>query len=118
MEESKYVSTLAALANDVRLAVFRLLMRAWPEGRPAGEIAAELDIPSSTLSTHLAQLCRAGLLRSTRRQQQIIYAVDVQGARALVSFLTDECCQGHPEICGYGIGSSCSPPARAADKVE
>lgn len=106
-----FVATLSALANDLRLSVFRLLMRTGPEGMPAGDIAARLQVPPSTLSAHLAQMCRAGLLRSVRDHQRIIYAIDVDGTRELISFLTDDCCQGRPEICGYGAAPVCAPSA-------
>lgn len=91
----------AALAHDVRLAVFRLLLQKGPTGLPAGQIALRLQIPASTLSTHLAQLERAGLLRSRREQQRILYAVDTEGTKNLVAFLVDDCCGGQPELCGY-----------------
>jgi DNA-binding transcriptional ArsR family regulator len=94
----------AALAHDLRLRVFRLLMSKSPEGLPAGQIALRLEVPASTLSTHLAQLERAGLLHSRREQQRIMYAVDTEGTKSLVSFLVDDCCDGRPELCGYGAG--------------
>jgi ArsR family transcriptional regulator, arsenate/arsenite/antimonite-responsive transcriptional repressor len=91
----------AALANQLRLSVFRLLVGLAPDGLPAGQIADRLDVPASTLSTHLAQLERAGLLRSWREQQRILYAVDTEGTRSLVGFLINDCCGGQPELCGY-----------------
>lgn len=95
-------ATFAALAHDVRLSVFRLLLAKSPAGMPAGQIALRLQIPASTLSTHLAQLERAGLLRSWREQRRILYAVDPNGTRGLVDFLVNDCCGGQPELCGYG----------------
>lgn len=71
---------------------------------PAGAIAERIAVPPSTLSHHLALLERAGLLRSWRVERRIFYAVDVEGTRRLVTFLTEDCCQGHPELCGYGQG--------------
>ena len=94
--------TFAALANDLRLSAFRLLVGVAPDGMPAGQIADRLQVPASTLSTHLAQLERAGLLRSWREQQRILYAVDTEGTRSLVGFLVDDCCGGQPQLCGYG----------------
>jgi DNA-binding transcriptional ArsR family regulator len=94
--------TFAALAHELRLAVFRLLIGELPGGLPAGQIALRLQVPSSTLSTHLAQLERAGLLRSWREQQRIVYAVDSTGTRDLVRFLVSDCCGGQPELCGLG----------------
>jgi arsenate reductase len=101
MEMDDAVGAFSALAQEHRLAVFRLLMRQGPSGLPAGTIAAHVAIPSSTLSHHLAHLERAGLLRSWRVERRIFYAVDVEGTRRLVTSLTEDCCQGHPEICGY-----------------
>ncbi len=95
--------TFAALAHDIRLKVFRLLVSAGPDGLPAGEIAGQLSIPASTLSAHLAQLERVGLLRSQRDQRRIIYAVDTSGTKNLVAFLVDDCCDGRPELCGYDV---------------
>jgi DNA-binding transcriptional ArsR family regulator len=108
MSDGAYVNVLGALANEHRLAVFRLLMPLGPNGLPAGEIARALGVPASTLSSHLAQLSQAGLLRARREQRQIFYAVDIDGTRKLISFLTDDCCQGRPELCGYGERLACS----------
>ena len=100
--------TFAALAHELRLAVFRLLLEHTPNGLPAGQIALRLQVPASTLSTHLAQLERAGLLKSWREQQRILYAVDTEGTRNLVAFLVDDCCGGQPELCGYASGRKAS----------
>lgn len=104
-DQDNYVALFAALSHDLRLAVFRLLMSAGPSGLPAGDVAKALDVPPSTLSSHLAQMSQAGLLRSTRRRQQILYAVDVEGTRRLITYLTEDCCGGRPEICGYGTAA-------------
>lgn len=106
MEDQDAISRFAALAQEHRLAVFRLLMRQGPDGLPAGEIAQALGVAPSTLSSHLAQMCQAGLLRATRQSQRILYAVDIMGTRALIDFLTEDCCQGRPEICGYDRGKT------------
>jgi DNA-binding transcriptional ArsR family regulator len=102
MEEPEAVAAFAALAQDTRLRLFRLLMRAGPGGMAAGEIAAAAGLAPSTLSFHLAQMERAGLLAATRRQRRILYAIDAEGTRRLVEFLTRDCCGGRPELCGYG----------------
>jgi ArsR family transcriptional regulator len=101
MEEKEAIKALAALAQDCRLQVFRLLVRHAPQGLPAGQIAAQVGVPASTMSTHLAQLERAGLLRSWREQRRILYAIETEGIRQLVLFLTEDCCGGRPELCGY-----------------
>lgn|SRR5699024_6063173 len=100
MEEKLALSALAALAQETRLAVFRLLVPAGPNGLAAGEVAQRLGVPASTLSFHLKELDRAGLLRSWRVQRQIRYAADYESMRRLLSFLTADCCGGHPQICG------------------
>jgi DNA-binding transcriptional ArsR family regulator len=101
MEEKTAIEALGALAQEHRLKVFRKLVREGPGGMTAGAIAEWLGMPASSLSFHLGQLERAGLVRSWRVARHIYYALDVQGAQRLVGFLTEECCQGHPEICGY-----------------
>ena len=100
MEAKQALSSLAALAHETRLAVFRLLVQQGPAGMPAGEIAQLLGVPSPTLSFHLKELQRAGLIGATRQQRQILYATDFAGTRALLDFLMRDCCQGHPELCG------------------
>ncbi|HBC07894.1 MAG TPA: transcriptional regulator [Rhodospirillaceae bacterium] len=115
MNEATHVALFAALAQEHRLAVFRLLMREGPNGLPAGDIARRLDVAPSTLSAHLAQLCQAGLLQATRRRQSIFYAIDVEGTRRLIAYLTDDCCEGRPEICGYGASLDCAPAKETSD---
>lgn len=100
MDDGKAVAAFAALAQKTRLAIFRLLVQAGPSGLPAGAIGDRLSVPPSTLSFHLKELDRAGLLRSWRRQRSMLYAVDYHGMRELLTFLTQDCCNGRPEICG------------------
>ena len=100
MKTSNAVAALAALAHGTRLKVFRLLVRQGPDGLQAGRIADRLGVMRPTLSPHLAQLERAGLVRSWRVERWIYYAVDVDGTRRLLRYLTADCCQGHPELCG------------------
>lgn len=96
-------AALSALAQESRLAVFRLLIRAGADGLSAGDIADLLDIRHNTLSTHLAILNRAGLLSSRRDGRSVIYRVDFDGTRALLGFLLEDCCQGAPEICSPAL---------------
>lgn len=93
------VEALSALAQDTRLSVFRLLVRAGPDGMPAGEIAEELGVRPNTLSTHLTILEHAGLLGSRREGRSIIYAADYDRMRDLLGFLMEDCCAGRAEIC-------------------
>jgi DNA-binding transcriptional ArsR family regulator len=89
-----YVERLSALAQPHRLAAFRLLVEAGPAGLAAGEIAARLDLPASSLSFHLAHLRRAGLAVQRRAGRSLIYAADFAAMGALVAYLTENCCGG------------------------
>ena len=93
MEAKEAVEALGALAQESRLAVFRLLVRQGPDGLPAGDVAEAVGIPPATLSFHLAQLGHAGLVRSRREGRRIIYSADYDGMQALLAFLTEKCCQ-------------------------
>jgi len=109
------LSALAALGQPTRLDIFRLLMRREPAGVPAGAIAKAIGCPTNTLSTHLAILARAGLVRGARDGRSIVYRADVEGMRALMSFLVTDCCNGHPELCDFNgkqAARCCPPPAR------
>ena len=99
-EEADAVARLSALAHDVRLRAFRLLIEAGPSGMPAGEIATVLEVPPTAMSFHLAALERPGLVRARRQGRKIFYAVQFDEVRALLSFLTEDCCGGRPELCG------------------
>jgi len=99
MKTEAAIESLAALAHPGRLAVFRLLIRAGHEGMPAGEIARALDTPANTMSTQLAILARAGLIRSRRESRSVIYSADYPQISALLGFLMQDCCQGRPEVC-------------------
>ena len=88
------ISALAALAQDHRLDVFRLLVRVGRAGLPAGEIARQLAIPASSLSFHLAQLQQAGLVHQQRAGRSLIYSADYAAMDRLVAFLTENCCGG------------------------
>jgi DNA-binding transcriptional ArsR family regulator len=81
----------------------------------AGQIALRLQLPASTLSTHLAQLERAGLLRSRLEQRRILYSVDTDGTKNLVGFLINDCCGGQPELCGYAAPSGGKSRRRKID---
>jgi len=100
MTDDQAVTALSALAHPLRLHVFRMLVAATPDGIPAGAIADRLDVPASSLSFHLSQLQRAGLINATRDQRYILYSTDIAATRQLMEFLTADCCNGRPELCG------------------
>ncbi len=113
LSEAHAISGLAALAQPTRLAIFRLLVKHEPIGVTAGVIAETIGAPHNTLSTHLAILVRAGLLRSSREGRTIIYRSDVEGMRSIIAFLVDDCCDGHPELCNLvaADAAACCTPA-------
>ncbi len=100
MNNKDAVACLAALAHDQRLAIFRLLVKVGPSGLPAGEIAEAVGASPTAASFHLKELDRAGLIHATRVGRYIRYAVHFDGMRQLLTFLTEDCCQGQPELCG------------------
>ena len=99
MKRQDAVAILSALAQDNRLDVFRLLVEAGPQGMPAGHIAASLKLAPSALSFHLDRLRDANLVTVRRDGRSMIYAAEIAAMNALVSYLTDQCCQGRPELC-------------------
>ena len=99
MDENTAVEAFAALAQETRLRVFRLLLQHGPDGLPAGEIARRAGTPPNTMSTHLAILGRAGLVQARRESRQVFYRVELTGIRALVAFLVEDCCGGRPGAC-------------------
>lgn len=99
MESSTAIKRLSALAQESRLAVFRLLIQAGPTGVAAGEIARALEITPNTLSAQLTVLSNAGLVTSRRDGRSIIYAAGYDGMSELLVYLMEDCCRGRPEIC-------------------
>lgn len=96
MEKSDAVAALAALAQDNRLAVFRLLVQAGPDGMPAGAVAEALSLAPNTLTFHFDRLRAAGLVTVRRDGRSMIYAAQFAQMNALLGFLTDNCCGGAP----------------------
>ena len=99
MEKIDAVAVLAALAQDNRLAVFRLLVAAGPEGMSAGEVAKRLGLPPNTLTFHFDRLRMAGLVSVRREGRSMIYAAQFDTMNRLLGYLTDQCCGGQPEKC-------------------
>jgi DNA-binding transcriptional ArsR family regulator len=105
METISATAMLAALAQETRLAIFRLLVEAGPEGMNAGAIAESLRVPAATLSFHVAQLSRAGLVLGRQESRFVFYSANFAAMDDLVAFLTDNCCRG---------GEPCLPKTRQA----
>jgi ArsR family transcriptional regulator, arsenate/arsenite/antimonite-responsive transcriptional repressor len=99
MDKKDALSALAALGQETRLEVFRLLVKAGGKGLPAGEIAARLDTVQNTMSAHLKILAAAGLVQANRDGRTIRYVADMTGFRDLLAFLMEDCCNGAPELC-------------------
>jgi ArsR family transcriptional regulator len=114
METTDAVIALAALAQDNRLDVFRLLVQAGPEGRPAGQVASALDLPPNTLTFHFDRLRSAGLVTVRREGRSMIYAARFETMNALLAYLTENCCKGAPESCEPAV---CVPGASKPKKL-
>ena len=117
MESGKAVTVLAALAQETRLKIFRMLVAAGPEGLCAGVIGERLGLAPATLSFHLAQLARAGLVSSQQQSRFIFYCADFSAIDALISFLTENCCGGRaclPSVTGKNSARARRRPTTTA----
>lgn len=114
MDSVSAVSALGALAQEHRLALFRLLVQAGEAGMPAGAIAEALGVPNSSLSFHLAQLSKAGLVRQERQHRSIIYRADYAAMNDLVGYLMENCCAGADcaAVTGCAVEAVPSQPER------
>jgi ArsR family transcriptional regulator, arsenate/arsenite/antimonite-responsive transcriptional repressor len=106
MENADAVAALAALAQDNRLDVFRLLVQAGRDGLPAGKVAEALDLAPNTLTFHFDRLRQAGLVTVRRDGRSMIYAARFETMNALLGFLTENCCQGDAAACAPAV---CKP---------
>jgi ArsR family transcriptional regulator len=122
MEIKTAVSTLAALAQETRLAIFRLLIEAGRDGESVGRVGETLKVPGATLSFHLKELARSGLVASRQEHQFIYYSVDFERMAELMAFLTQNCCQGMPEKCltvmETALGRCCAPSKKSRTKIK
>ncbi|MEO1135441.1 MAG: metalloregulator ArsR/SmtB family transcription factor [Pseudomonadota bacterium] len=100
MEIPKASEAFSALAQEARLATLKMLVRAGPAGVGAGDIAKELQVPPPTMSFHLKELERSGLVHARKEGRRVIYAADYGGIRELVDFLLADCCGGDRRLCG------------------
>lgn len=109
MEERQALAAFAALSQETRLRILRLLVVAGAEGLAAGAIAAQAGATASNISFHMKELERAGLVTSRRESRSIFYAVDVQALNGLVQFLMEDCCAGQLDACGPAGDTTCKP---------
>ena len=112
MDEKRAIAALGALAQETRLALFRLLITAGPAGLPAGVIAQRLKVQPSSLSFHLAQLVHAGLITQRRLSRQLIYSAEYGAMNALLAYLSENCC-GRDEVSApvCDLAAACCPDA-------
>ena len=118
MEINAAIGALQSLAQETRLAVFRLLIRAGHDGMTAGDIASALEVPAPTLSFHLKHLCNAGLISCRREGRSLWYTVSFDQIRGLLAYLTEDCCQGRPEVCGTTMVACGTAPAAGGANCE
>ncbi|MCU0868062.1 MAG: ArsR family transcriptional regulator [Burkholderiales bacterium] len=109
LSSAQVVAGLGALAQETRLAAYRQLVQAGPEGLAAGALATALGVAPATLSFHLSALAVAGLVQSRPQGRFVIYAANYAAMNALVSFLTDNCCGGNPCGPGQSPAAACAP---------
>lgn len=105
MDATLAIRRLSALAQEARLAVFRLLVRAGSDGLAAGEIARRLKVAPNTLSAQLGVLADAGLVAARRDGRSVIYSADFDSMSGLLVYLLEDCCQGRPEVCATLVAS-------------
>lgn len=117
MEIKTAVTALGALAQETRLSIYRMLVEAGPEGVAAGRIGEALEVPGATLSFHLKELARAGLVSAKQEKQFIYYAADFERMAELMTFLTQNCCRGMPQECltvvETALGRCCPPQSKS-----
>jgi ArsR family transcriptional regulator, arsenate/arsenite/antimonite-responsive transcriptional repressor len=117
MKKSAALAALAALAQENRLDVFRLLVEAGPGGLPAGNLASALKIAPNTLSFHFDRLRQAGLVTVRRDGRSMIYAAKFDRMNALIGYLTENCCHGRAEDCAPATRETEMQPARKKEHV-
>lgn len=113
MDERQAMIAFAALAQETRLRIVRILVQAGPTGMPAGGIAEEVDVSPSNVSFHLKELEHAGIVRARREARSIIYSAEYESLSGLIEFLMKDCCAGHPKVLTPALAKSCCSPSKA-----
>jgi ArsR family transcriptional regulator len=116
MKEGQAQTAFAALAQETRLRIVRMLVKAGPDGMAAGALADASDVSASNVSFHLKELEHSGLINARREARSIIYSADYKTLRGLIEFLMTDCCAGHPEICVPALAQACCAPSPAKRK--
>lgn len=111
MEQRQALGAFAALSQETRLQILRLLVVAGPEGMAAGALAVKVEVSPSNISFHLKELEHSGLIGAQRRSRSIAYTANYESLGSLIRFLMEDCCSGHPEICAAAaeLGACCAP---------
>ena len=113
MDESQALKVFAALSQETRLGIVRLLVREGPDGLPASEIADAAKVSRSNVSFHLKELEHAGLIGARREARSIIYSANFKGLRELIGFLMTDCCANRSEICSPVLAAASCAPAKS-----
>lgn len=116
MESEKALDALTALSQETRLNIFRLLVERGRNSLPAGSISTRLQLPNATLSFHLKELSRAGLVHAQPLGRSIFYSANFQTMNELIAYLTENCCRAEGETCDPDIQSVCQPNPRSRTK--
>ncbi|MFS8048769.1 ArsR/SmtB family transcription factor [Rhizobium sp. BR 314] len=111
MDQHQALTAFAALSQETRLQIVRLLVVAAPGGLAAGALAEKVEVSPSNISFHLKELEHSGLIDAQRQSRSIIYTARLEALGGLVRFLMEDCCSGHPEICAHAteIAACCAP---------
>ncbi|MDB5647356.1 metalloregulator ArsR/SmtB family transcription factor [Methylobacterium sp.] len=114
IDEARAVAAFAALGQENRLRIVRVLVTAGPDGMAAGRLAGAVGVSGTNLSFHLKELSHAGLVRSRRAGRSILYSAAYPALSGLIQFLMRDCCQGRPEVCAPAVAAlaACCPPTR------
>ncbi|ENN88484.1 putative transcriptional regulator protein, ArsR family [Rhizobium freirei PRF 81] len=111
MNQRQALTAFAALSQETRLQIIRLLVVAGPEGLAAGALAEKVEVSPSNISFHLKELEHSGLIDAQRQSRSIIYTANYESLGGLIRFLMEDCCSGHPEICApaAAVTTCCAP---------